>query len=368
MTDRHRPSGHVLAGLLASFVLAGGIPGGVAHATTLHVPADHATIQAAIVAATAGDTVLVAPGRYKELIQMKNGVVLRSAAGPDSTTLVTAGLAPDALSERLVECLAGIDRSTVIEGFTLDSDGIRGSAIYCEGASPTIRDNVIRGFGWGINLRDGADALIDRNVIAGGRSFGIAIFASSPEIRRNTITDNEPRGITISGRKSKPVIGGRREYANRIFGQMLAIVNESRNDIDATWNDWGWRETIEMERAAYPADITAIVDGNDRGPSHRGKGVVDDRNWIRPPDPDTGGTGSAMAPAPPATPSATTGETAAGAPASASTTEGNGAGPAVGATDARATSPRAGNRWVLPAAFALGLVALFVLVSRRNSR
>jgi len=326
-------------------------------AATLHVPAQHATIQAAVSAAAAGDTVLVGPGEYRELIRMKNGVVLRAAAGPDSTVLHSPGLGASPMEERLLEFDPGADRSTVVEGFTMDADGIRGAAIFCEQASPTIRGNVIRGFGWGVNLREGADALLEGNVIEGGRTFGVLIFASSPELRGNTITDNQPRGISISGRKSKPVIGGRPEWANRIYGQAFAVVNESRNDIDATYNDWGWATVVEMERLPYPADITAIVDGNDK--DGRGRGAVDYRHWFRPKE----GEGAAAA-------------TAAGAAAPSDTATapaGDGDAPppptdvASPGTESASAPAAGGSRWLLPAALGIGLVLVFVIVSRRNS-
>jgi parallel beta-helix repeat protein len=311
-------------------------------ARTLTVPADHATIQAAVQAAGAGDTVLVGPGRYRELIRMKAGVVLRSAAGPDSTILEMPGLAETPLDERLLECVAGVDRSTVIEGFALESLGIRGAAIWCENASPTIRGNVIHDFGWGIYLRNRSNALVENNVVKGCRSFGVMIFASSPELRGNTITDNEPTGITIGGRRSRPVIGGRAEHANRIYDNTYAVVNESRNDIDATWNDWGWVSMIEMERGDYPTDVTAIRDGNDRSSSAGGKGKVDYRNWVRPPDPDPRAASAARPD------SAAAVATPAGPPSSA--------------------RPAArGLRWIIPAAIAAGLIALFAIVSRRGS-
>ncbi len=338
---------------------------GAARAATLHVPADHGTIQAAVSAAAAGDTVLVAPGEYRELIRMKNGVVLRAAAGPDSTVLYTPGLGASLMEERLLEFEPGVDRSTVVEGFTMDAEGIRGAAVYCEQASPTIRGNVIRDFGWGVNLRDGSDALLERNVIEGGRSFGVLIFASSPELRGNTITDNQPRGISISGRKSRPVIGGRPEWANRIYGQTFAVVNESRNDIDATYNDWGWATVVEMERLPYPADITAIADGNDVGETARGRGVVDYRHWFRPKEEDVA---AAAAAAPSATPDAAMMDGAdanAASPDAVAPAGGDSAG--VTAAPAPEAAATGAPRWLLPAALGVGLVLVFVIVSRRNS-
>ena len=252
-----------------------------AGATTRRVPQQHPTITEALGKSSPGDTVLVAPGTYKEAVQLPKGVVLRSAVGPDSTMILSPQVAATPLEEKLVVIAPGADRSTVLEGFTLLSGLVRGSAIYCENASPTIRGNVMRSFGWGINLRF-SDALVESNVIAGCDPFGISIFASSPQVRRNTIQGNGGRAISIEGKKSKPVIGGRREDANRIFGNEVAMVNGSRNDINARFNDWGWDTTVEMEKRGYPANITSILDGQDSGTSFVGKGKVDYSSWIKP--------------------------------------------------------------------------------------
>ena len=258
---------------------------GPVHAAVLRVPADHGSIQEGVVAAAVGDTVLVAPGEYTELIMMKGGVVLKSEAGPDSTVLLSPGLGESPKDERLLEVQEDADRSTVIEGFTLDHAGTMGTAIHVEGGSPTIRGNVFRGFGWGIHLRH-SKALITDNLLDEITTFGILIFASSPEVYRNTIRNCNLRAIDVSGRKSHPVIGGSSENGNHIHGNNISLMNSSRNDIDATWNDWGWDTALEMERKGYPADITDIIDGNDRAASHRGRGKVDSRNWVVP---DTSG-------------------------------------------------------------------------------
>ena len=55
-------------------------------ATIINVPADQATIQGAITAATVVDTVLVQPGTYTENINFGGkDLVVMSAAGPEST-------------------------------------------------------------------------------------------------------------------------------------------------------------------------------------------------------------------------------------------------------------------------------------------
>lgn len=252
------------------------------HGATLNVPADHSSVQAAIVAASSGDTVLVAPGKYVEFIQMKCGITLRSSDGPDETTLVSLGLSETTIGERLIEFGEGCDRSTIVEGFTFDSGGYGGCGIFVEGSSPTLRGNkFLPGFGWCISLRM-ADALVENNLLDGSRSFGIAVFASSPEIFSNTIKNCTPRGIDISGAKSHPVIGGSPERGNRFVGNQFDIVNGSRNDIVATHNDWGWATTSEMQTSTYPTDISTIMDGNDRKKSGRGRGKVDYQNWVSP--------------------------------------------------------------------------------------
>jgi parallel beta-helix repeat protein len=255
--------------------------GAPALAATRQVPADFPTIQGALRESAEGDTVVVAPGRYQELILMTPGAVLRSSHGPDSTVLAGADLEETLLDERVIEVRGG-DRTTVIEGFTIEPTILAGAGIWVENGSPTIRDNVIRNMGWGIHLRMSEDAWIEGNVIRGCSGFAILAFASSPTIVRNEIADNRSIGISVAGKESKPVIGGSRENANRIYANPTSILIDSRNEIDATWNDWGWEVTSEMETNEYPADISTIMDGNDKAKSRKGRGKVDYRNWIRP--------------------------------------------------------------------------------------
>jgi hypothetical protein len=262
-----------------------------ADGATVRVPEDQATVQGAVIAAAAGDTVLVFPGRYQEIILMKPGVRLLAAQGPDSTVLVSPGFGETLAEEKLIVVPEGCDSTTVIEGFTLDADSLGGHGIFAEHASPTIRGNRIQGFGWGIRPAY-SEALIEDNEIVGCSAFGILARGSSPRIFRNSIHHTLSVGITVSGNESRPVIGGSPENSNRFWANQKSLVNQSRNDIVATYNDWGHETTAEMEAKGYPRDILSIVDEADSQKAVKGAGSVDYRHWVRPdgthaPDPST---------------------------------------------------------------------------------
>jgi polygalacturonase len=57
-------------------------------ATTIHVPADQPTIQSGINAASNGDTVLVAPGTYKENINFSGKAITLKSSGGARVTII----------------------------------------------------------------------------------------------------------------------------------------------------------------------------------------------------------------------------------------------------------------------------------------
>lgn len=163
-------------------------------ATTINVPADQPTIQAGINAAVAGDTVLVAPGTYKENINFMGKAITVASSGGAKVTTIDGGLAAS-----VVTFSSGETTASVLSGFTITNGkaSFGGGGIEISSASPTIVKNVIK-----------------KNQACDGD--GIEVSFGSPVIRGNQIVGNIQSGcsggtggggIEIGGAASAQVIG-----------------------------------------------------------------------------------------------------------------------------------------------------------------
>ena len=182
------------AGLFLVVPLAGRPLPGVA-ASTISVPGNQPTIQAAINAAQNGDTVVVAPGTYYENLNFgAKAITVESSNGPASTIIDGRSLGP------VVSFTSGETTASVLQGFTLQhgQTSFEGGGIYISSASPTIVGNVITN---------------NQGCNGGG---GITAAVGSPVIQGNTITGNGPAGcsggvggggIEVRGAGSAQIIG-----------------------------------------------------------------------------------------------------------------------------------------------------------------
>ena len=136
-------------------------------ADQLKVPSAYSTIQAGLNAASAGDTVLVAAGTYKENIfwPETNGIKLISA-GDSSNTVIDGGGISSVIY--INPQTATIDTTTLIKGFKIiNGNNVKlGGGIYCKNAGimidkTVIADNKVVGSG----DVDGAGIFVENSII-----------------------------------------------------------------------------------------------------------------------------------------------------------------------------------------------------------
>jgi len=154
-----------------------------------------AQIQSLIDNAAPGDTVFVAPGTYVGNLNFNGkNMTLRSAAGPGNTVLhggqTTIGPAGTIRGFRIIVVSTlgmltigqgSLISENVFEGF-VQGNGVFATAIFGNGASPTIERNVFR------------------NIPCDSQSLSVTEFLnnSSPVIVNNVFQDNPCRAINLS--------------------------------------------------------------------------------------------------------------------------------------------------------------------------
>lgn len=192
---------------------------------TIRVPRDVPTVQQAIDSARAGDTVLVAPGRYVENLRLRgrnivlaSEFILRHDSALIARTILDGSRPTSRDSGTVLTIYRFEDSTTVVQGFTItggtgtvwydNKDKIffrEGGGILVDLAGPTIRDNIITGnaataldssvlSAGGGGIRVGfADPILEHNVVTkntGRYGGGIVLFYAAAILRHNTISEN----------------------------------------------------------------------------------------------------------------------------------------------------------------------------------
>jgi hypothetical protein len=237
-----------------------------ASAATLTVPGEFPTIQAALDAASPGDTVAVSPGTYPENLNFSGkDVILVSAAGAAQTTIaapggtaVTIGPAGSITGFTITggtatfgAGLAVSGSGTLISGDIFQSNqqgvGGYGAAIGGNNASPLIEQDLFTG-----NSCDG-------QFLSGVVSF---INGSSPTIENNVFHDNACRAVNLTlPQGSAPLVINNTMVRNsvgvRIDGRIPSDTEVVRNNIVAD-NDTG----LEVDFGSGPTWDHNLVFGN----------------------------------------------------------------------------------------------------------
>ena len=148
----------------------------------LYVPKDYPTIQGAIDAAQVGDTVLVAPGKYRGEITLRNGVTLQ---GFGDVTQISETLKLEAVEEVTLSSLQ-------VKGTGQDSH----FGIFCLNATARIHDVTVSAFHHGISAESSRLTVRKTKV---SESFNVGILISQnteATIEESEMIDNAT-GIII---------------------------------------------------------------------------------------------------------------------------------------------------------------------------
>jgi hypothetical protein len=263
--------------LLVSLGLVTAAP--VAAATTIHVPADYATIQAAIDAAGSGDTIVVAAGEYDAFqVQGKSNLNIIGAAG---ATVTTANFFAVDIGPILgnIGVMAGVNASENIdiEGISFDGSELSEEENVCgiayvdsTGRLADLTAANIIGTGWYLGavaiIGDAGTSVVDLSDITVENSgVGVAIFNAEANINGCTTTENllagilmgwplggdwfAPSTVTMHGStiSDNDLVGIYvcdnsilEAHFNNIVGNTdSGVLNDGGGTVDATYNWWG---------------------------------------------------------------------------------------------------------------------------------
>jgi serine protease len=198
--ERKRATMKITLALAQAIVLVGCCL--TASADVYRVPDDYATIAAAMAAASHGDTVLVAPGTYHEIVRIEKFLSLIGEAGPEQTIIDADGAYDNVV--RIHGGLMGQGDHFLVEGFTI-TNGHDGVGI--------IPDVMI----WRTILRN--------CIVCENSGNGILIAAGVATIEGCVIADNAGQGIQLSEFNAPPA------YLTIIRGNL--IVNNGYDAFNA---------------------------------------------------------------------------------------------------------------------------------------
>ncbi len=227
------------------------------YAATINVPGDHSTIQAGIIAAANGDTVLVQPGTYEENINFTGKLITVASEflNTQDPTYISTTIIDGTSSGSVVTFNNGESSSSILCGFTITNGSAgSGGGIYCNGSSPslenlTISDNSAN-IGGGIYFNLSSSSL--RNVTitsntGGNHGGGIYCSNSNPSLENVTISDNNVTNYDGGGiwcNQSNPVLQNVSISDNSAYmyggGIYCDSSNPSLENVTISENNAGW--------------------------------------------------------------------------------------------------------------------------------
>jgi uncharacterized repeat protein (TIGR02543 family) len=234
--------------------------------------ADFTTIQAAVIAADAGDTIIAQDGTYNENVTVDKSLTIRSENGASSTTVIAVATTKPVFD---------IDASgVVLDGFSvLGPTGNHVAGIELVGVNDcTIQNNECSGECYnGIHLGgSAANNTVTGNYCHGNYKRGISIRDTAHDnfIINNTVENNAEAGFCIKDQSKDNVL-----WLNNIIGNPVEILTEnayhSPDPLNYTYKGYSYTGYLGNYWENY-AGVDA--DGNGVGdiPHNFGAGKKDD--------------------------------------------------------------------------------------------
>jgi photosystem II stability/assembly factor-like uncharacterized protein len=208
----------------------------------IHVPADEATIQAAIDAAPAADSVVVAPGTYKEQLDFKGKfITVKSSGGAAVTILDGNSTGP------IVHFHSGETPATVLQGLTLqDASDVpgAGSAILIASASPSIEDDV---------FTDDQEDDATGSAISGSQTSAVIV---RDYFTANTCGTGSTDGVISFTSNSSPIVADDVFANNACAAYAQTIASGTASQV---YNDTFVGNTAGLSLPGYAAADTALT-------------------------------------------------------------------------------------------------------------
>ena len=185
------------------------------------------SIQSAIDAARAGDTIVVGPGTYRENLTItKDGITLRGAGSGDRGTVLAAPATPHAspcneFGEVNGICVAG--------EFTLGSDEV-GTPVH----SVQVSGLSVRGFSrFGVVVYNAIDTTVSNVETAGNHRYGLVAFTvSGIRVLDSSSHDNGQGGFYIGDApQADAVVKGNEAYRNAASEGIGLFVRDASHGI-----------------------------------------------------------------------------------------------------------------------------------------
>ena len=207
----------IAVAFLVMGAMFGGLPSTASAAATIYVPDDYSTIQAAVDAASPGDTILVASGNYTENIDVSTANLTIQSENGANSTIVQAANTTDHVFEVTADYVN-------LSGFAITGASEGGvAAVYLQGvASCSVSHNIFSNNWVGVFLLNSNGNAVEQNLVSSHGLDGILLQSSHYNTICENIVSDSVGGIRLGYSTFNKVV------KNRAYQSMWHMVSSEK--------------------------------------------------------------------------------------------------------------------------------------------